>query len=543
MIPTLIPALFVWLMVIPLAAAPFIYLVGRLSYVFAAWQAGALPQQSLRLRGGNGHSASIHSPMKSPTINDDAVKRDINYVYMSAVITLAVMWIAFIFTAREFIAEGAINVTVGMVVLRFDGLSLLVSALALSLSTLVTLFSDPVIAGEVGEEKYYALLVILTGAMIGLACAGDLFNLWIWFELMAVSSYFLVAFYRAQRAPLEALVKYLVQSATGSALILFGIALVLAQTGTLTLDRIEEVSSTSIALLAAGALFIVGFGVKVALVPMHTWLPDAHAHAPSGISAMLSGVVIETGLVALLRTLAALSGVTLAWGTLLMSCGVVNMCVGNLLAIRQTQVKRLLAFSSIAQIGYMLLGLGIGISAGQIDGVQGGVFHLLTHGLMKGLAFLAAGALLYALYSSRGDHSSTLTINDLSGATRRYPLTAFALSIAVLGLGGLPPLAGFMSKWQIFSAGFMTQNPLIAVLVIVAAFNSVISLTYYAPLVNVLYRRQESSQVKQGQTMPVLIRIPLVVLSTAVIGIGIYPPLLNWLTGPAATALMTAFSH
>ena len=145
--------------------------------------------------------------------------------------------------------------------------------------------------------------------MIGLGCATDLFNLWVWFEAMAVSSYLLVAFYREQPASLEAGVKYLVQSAAGSVLVLLGIALVLAQTGTLDLAQIcatvGQVDAP--ALLAAGALFVIGFGVKAALVPMHTWLPDAHSQAPSGISAMLSGVVIEAGLVALLRALAALA--------------------------------------------------------------------------------------------------------------------------------------------------------------------------------------------------------------------------------------------
>ena len=149
---------------------------------------------------------------------------------------------------------------------------------------------------------------------------------------MAISSYLLVAFYRDQPASLEAGVKYLVQSAVGSVLVLLGIALVLAVTGTLNLAEIRVAAGRvdALPLLAAGALFVIGFGVKAALVPMHTWLPDAHSQAPSGISAMLSGVVIEAGLVALLRAVASLSGVTLSWGVLLMAFGALNMLVGNL---------------------------------------------------------------------------------------------------------------------------------------------------------------------------------------------------------------------
>jgi formate hydrogenlyase subunit 3/multisubunit Na+/H+ antiporter MnhD subunit len=254
----------------------------------------------------------------------------------------------------------------------------------------------------VGEEKYYAMLLAMMGVMIGLGCAGDLFNLWVWFEAMAVSSYLLVAFYREQSASLEAGMKYLVQSALGSVLVLLGIALVLAQTGTLNLDKIRLATQVgSPAMLAAGALFVIGFGVKIAMVPMHTWLPDAHSQAPSGISAMLSGVVIEAGLVALLRSLMPLAGVTPSWGILLMGFGALNMLYGNLLALRQEQVKRLLAFSSLSHVGYMLLGLGIALHVGQAAGAQGAFFHLFNHGLMKGLAFLAAGALLYVLHWPR----------------------------------------------------------------------------------------------------------------------------------------------
>ncbi|HLF28916.1 MAG TPA: complex I subunit 5 family protein [Anaerolineae bacterium] len=498
-----IPA-FVWLIGLPLIAAPLIYLSGRLRVANLARWVGLL--------------------------------------------ALAATWVPFVLAARDFSLNGTTTFLIGSVALRFDGLSLLLAAVALGLGTVVMFFSNPYMAGELGEEKYHAMLVALIGVMIGLGCAGDLFNLWVWFEAMAVSSYLLVAFYRDQPASLEAGVKYLVQSATGSVLVLLGIALVLAQTGTLDLEQIHAAAGQAhgLTLLAAGALFVIGFGVKIALVPMHTWLPDAHAQAPSGISAMLSGVVIETGLIALLRALAALAGVSSSWGVLLMGFGALNMLAGNLLALRQTQVKRLLAFSSLSHVGYMLVGLGIGVYAGELAGAQGGVFHLVNHGLMKGLAFLAAGALLYVLRYQRSstvvetDHGP-LTIGDLGGAARRYPLAALALSIAVLGLGGLPPLAGFMSKWQIFVAGFETQNLVIGLLVVFAALNSVLSLAYYAPLVNAVYRQQPSDAVQHGQPLPVMMSVPLVVLGLAVIAIGIWPGLLQWLTGPAGAAVLTAF--
>jgi formate hydrogenlyase subunit 3/multisubunit Na+/H+ antiporter MnhD subunit len=295
-----------------------------------------------------------------------------------------------------------------------------------------------------------------------------------------------------------------------------------------------------LALLGAGALFVIGFGVKVAIVPLHTWLPDAHSQAPSGISAMLSGVVIEVGLIAMLRSLSVLPGFSLSWGILFMAFGALNMLYGNLLALRQTVVKRMLAYSSLSHIGYILLGLGITLYSGVELGAQGAFFHLFNHMLMKGLAFLSVGALIYGLFLQNDSHAS-LKIKDLAGTAQKYPMVALALSIAMLGLGGLPPLAGFMSKWQIFVAGFQTQNVWIIALMIFMALNSVLSLAYYAPLVNMMYRKSPSAQVLAGKKLSLAIAIPLVVMMLAVIVLGFVPQLLDWVTVPAAQTLIAMF--
>jgi formate hydrogenlyase subunit 3/multisubunit Na+/H+ antiporter MnhD subunit len=292
--------------------------------------------------------------------------------------------------------------------------------------------------------------------------------------------------------------------------------------------------------LAAGALFLIGFGVKTALVPLHTWLPDAHSQAPSGISAMLSGIVIEAGLVAMLRSLGCLAAVSATWGALLLAFGALNMIVGNLMALRQTQVKRMFAYSSVSHMGYMLLGFGVAVGYGVANGAAGGFFHLFNHALMKGLAFMAAGALLYSLHVARGSHDP-LTVDDLNGAGNKYPITAFALSVAVLALGGLPPLSGFMSKWQIFVAGFETRSAGIELLVVFAAVNSVLSLAYYAPLVNRMYRHQPSAVVANGKPVSFLMGAPLVVLTLAVIVLGFWPGLVDFITHPAAVHLVSIF--
>ncbi|MBI2330768.1 MAG: hypothetical protein HYU84_01060 [Chloroflexi bacterium] len=504
------PTLFTWMIALPLGVSPLVYLAGRL---------GSHKMELTNIRSW--------------------------LVRGLALLTLFATWLLFILSWDKFIGSNEnLQFNLESIWLRADGVSFLLAAMVLGLGTFVVLFSGPYIAGEVGEEKYYAMLLAIVGIMIGLGCARDLFNLWMWFEAMAVSSYLLVAFYREHPASLEAGMKYLVQSATGSVLVLLGIALVLGNTGTLDMDKIRlaisAASSTPLGLVLAGALFVIGFGVKVAFVPLHTWLPDAHSQAPSGISAMLSGVVIEAGLVAMLRALSTLGGFSVSWGMLLLAFGALNMFYGNLMALRQTQIKRMLAYSSLSHIGYILIGLGIALVNGNPAGAQGAAFHLFNHTIMKGLAFLAVGALMFALLDQNGIHRP-LEVNDLSGAARKYPLAALALSIALLALGGLPPLAGFMSKWQIFVAGFQGSNPWLMGLVIFAALNSVLSLGYYAPIVNMLYRQKMGDVVQQGESIPLAMNIPLTLLALAIVVIGLRPSLMSWLTEPAGQAILFIF--
>jgi proton-translocating NADH-quinone oxidoreductase chain N len=495
------------LVALPLGAAPAIYLAGRLTGLLG------------RHPGGMWMAAHTSAAR------------------WLALAALAAAWVQLGRLASNFSVTAPATFGLGAAALRLDGLGLLIATLALLLGRLVVYFSRPASAGE----KYYAMIVALVGALIALACADDLFNLWVWFELIAVLSYLLVGF-EHRRGALEASVKYLVQGAVGSALVLVGIGLVLAQAGTLRLDEIRQHAGGSPLLLAAGGLFLVGFGVKAGLVPLHTWLPGAYSQAPSGVSAMLSAIVTKAALVALLRALGAVADLTVSWGALLMAVGALNILAGNLLALRQRHIKRQLAYSSLGQLGYILIGLGIGIDTGQAGAIQGSVFHMIAHGLLSGLAFLAAGALLYGLRGAAGEPDA-LTIDDLAGAAQRYPLPALALSLAALGLAGLPPLVGFMSKWQIFVAGVATRNIAILGLIGFAALNSVLSLAYYAPLVNVVYRVEPSTAVRGGRNLPATMHAPLAALALAVLALGVWPALSLQLTAPVAAAILGAFGR
>ena len=490
-----------WLVGLPLGGAPTVYFVGRLG------------------RGGRPSRRLVAE--------------------ISALAVLGLAWSAWLLAAGTPPASTAGRL--GSAGFHIDGLSLFIGALALGLGTLVVLFSIDDLRGHERPEQFYALVLVEIGAVLGVACATDLFNMWLWFEVMAVASYVLTVFFRRERGALEAGAKYLVQGATGSTLALIGIALVLAQAGTVNLDEIQTRGAPSPLLLGGGALLLVGLGTKAGLVPFHMWLPDAYAQAPSGISALFSGLVTKVGLVAVLRALGPLAGVSLSWPLLLLAFGALGMLVGNLLAFRQRQLKRLLAYSSMAHLGYALLGLGIGISVGLPSSAAGGVFHLLTHAVMSGAAFLTVGALLYALRGERRT-ASNLSIADIAGIAKPYPLLTGVLIVSVLGLAGLPPLAGFMSKWLIFVAGFGTNDPTIVALVVFGACNSVLSLGYYAPVVAVPFRRQPSNLVARGEAVPSTMLLAPVLLGAATVALGIWPGLVAGLVQPAATVIVRGFA-
>lgn len=492
------------LIALPLVASPFVYLLGRSS-----------------VRKGTFLGMSLAK--------------------MLTVLVILLEGVLLLFTAREWVSLTSTYTTVGGTLVGFDGISLILGVIVLILGFCVTIFSFPYMADEDGEEKFYALLLALIGSIVGLGIAQDLFNLWVWFEVMAISSYFLVAFYHEQAASLEAGFKYLTQSAVGSALALFGIALIFAKTGSVYLpDFGQTLQTTEPFILIGGALIIIGFGVKAALAPLHTWLPDAHSQAPSGISAMLSGVVIEAGLVAMLRVVSFLNGKDSNWGIILLVFGCINILVGNLLALRQTEVKRLLAYSSIAQVGYMLVGFGVSYYSQSITGAAGGYFHMLTHALMKGLAFLAAGSFLYVLHLAKGSHSP-LVLDDLNGASKKYPAVALMFSIALLGLGGLPPMAGFMSKWQILVATAGEKSGWMIAVVIFVGLNSILSLGYYAPIINRMYRQEQSEIVAAGDTVSSWMIVPMVVLTIGVLLLGVWPTLASFMTNNAAATLLYPF--
>ena len=419
--------------------------------------------------------------------------------------------------------------------LQANSLAIFLGLVAVGLGALVSIFSVSYMEKSEGLGRYYALLLIMIAGIVGIGFAGDLFNMFVFFEVMAIPSYVLVAFEKDKWEPIEAAMKYIVMSVFGSLIALLGISIIFMYTGSLDLAVLAQLTADIDSLKAIGAvgLIIIGFGVKAAMVPLHTWLPDAHSAAPSGISAMLSGVIIEAGLIAMIKALAVLPGINS--GVVLIIFGIVSMFVGNFIAIVQRDLKRMLAYSSIAQMGYILLGIGLAfayLSSGGDYGFRGGFLHILNHAVMKGGAFLCAGAILHSI--------GTRDLEEMRGIGRKLPLVGVAFAFFGLALAGVPPLNGFISKFFICKAGVDAGGWGIVAMVLLIV-NSLLSLCYYLPAINkILFSRDVSEKAKEAKEIPVSMAIPIIIMVIFTVMLGVYPELGLKIVDPVVSFMMAS---
>jgi len=404
-------------------------------------------------------------------------------------------------------------------VIYVDSLSIFLSLLFIGIGFLSSLFS----VGYIEERKpeFYPLLLSLVTGMVGVVFAGDLFTLFVFWEMMSIASYLLVAFRYSSWEAVEASFKYLIMSAAGASAILFGMSLLYGMAGTLEIAKLANVLGTAAAAgeswsYLAIALLITGFGVNAAMAPFHSWLPDAHPAAPSPISAMLSGVVIKTGVYAMFRIILGVFPPTLFdWRLALAVLAILTMTVGNLLALMQEDIKRLLAFSSIAHIGYIVFGLSIAT----VLGVAGGLFHVLNHALMKALLFLGAGAFIHA--------AKTRNIDELAGIGKKLPFSAVCFAIGAFSLAGIPGLNVFWSEFTIVTAA-LSVGQVYIYLAAIMIINILVSVAYYMRLIQSIFLKEPSEKLQHLHAVGVSMKTPLLVLAVAAIVIGVYPtPLLN----------------
>ena len=401
------------------------------------------------------------------------------------------------------------------IVLVSDGLSNLLLLTISIIGFVAIIFSLKYMDRYTSKPKYYALFLLMVAGMNGVVLTGDFFNLFVFLEIASLASYALVAF-GCEHEELEASFKYLILSGVASTFILFAIAILYSLTGTLNMADMARAIGTmtsSSAVLFSVSLFIMGFGLKAALVPFHPWLPDAHPAAPAPISAMLSGVLIKAlGVYALTRVLFNVFGMSPFVSTVLMVLGGLSMVVGGLLAIGQDDLKRLLAYSSISQIGYVVVGLALGTPLGVI----GGLFHLINHATFKSLLFLSSGAIEYS--------TETRKLSQMGGLNQRMPVTTTSAAVGFLSISGVPPLNGFWSKLIIVIALVQAGHYVLAAVAVLVSF---LTILYFMKVQRNLFFGDLPAKLSKITEVPALMRISLVVLAIMCLAMGLLYPLLS----------------
>jgi F420H2 dehydrogenase subunit N len=365
---------------------------------------------------------------------------------------------------------------------------------------------------------YFSLILLSAIGMVFVAYSTDLVMLFVAWELMSIPTYILAGFMKKNPSSNEAALKYFLFGALSSAIIIYGISIAYGLTGTTNIGEVIQgfatldSTMTPLALLAIG-MFIAGFGFKMGLVPFHMWLPDTYEGAPPTITALLAAGTKKAGFAAALRII-VMGAVALSidWTFALGIIAVLTMTVGNIAAVMQKNLARMLAYSSIGHAGYILIGLSI--APFSAIGVQGSLFHILNHAVMKGAAFIAVAGIVTTL--------AVTHLDKIKGLARRMPITSLGLVISLLALAGVPPLSGFWSKLVLFGAA-IDAGPVAAWapwLAIAGVLNSALSLAYYGWIIRKMYFEGEGEKrVKEPRSIIAVMIFSIIFI----VGIGVYP--------------------
>jgi multicomponent Na+:H+ antiporter subunit D len=409
-----------------------------------------------------------------------------------------------------------------------DGLTSFMLITVNLVSFLVAIYSISYMERFTDKWKFYTLFMLMLAGMNGMIITGDLFNLFVFLEIASIASYALVAF-GTEAEELEASFKYAVMGSVASSFILLAIALLYSYTSTLNMADIALVLSQKgggLILTFISVLFLAGFGLKAAIVPFHAWLPDAHPSAPASISAMLSGVLIKVlGIYALVRIFFNIFGATKIMLMILTALGAISLLLGVFLAIGQWDLKRLLAYHSISQIGYVILGIGLGTPLG----IFGGLFHLFNHSIFKSLLFLNSGAIEYA--------TDNRDLKQMSGLKERMPVTAATSWIASMAISGIPPFNGFWSKLIIILACVEANHIGFA---FVAVIGSVLTLASFMKVQKFAFFGSLNKSLEKIKEVPFPMQISMIIFAIVcfVGGILAIPQLSEYFLEPACNVLI-----
>jgi NADH-quinone oxidoreductase subunit N len=399
-----------------------------------------------------------------------------------------------------------------------DALSQFFKLVFLAVALIVSIASIKYNENSDHTEEFYSLVLFATFGMMVVASSNDLILLFCAFELASFATYALAGFEKKNSGSLEGAMKYFVIGSVSSALMLFGISFVYGATGTTSIPQIAAHSSlltqSPIGLVAI-VLLIAGFAFKMALVPFHMWAPDTYQGSPSVVSALLAAGSKKMGFVAAFKVfIVALAALQSDWQLAFTILAVVTMTFGNIVAVSQTSVKRMLAYSSLAQAGYMAIAFAVMTPVA----LSGGIFYILAHAFMKGGAFIAAAAVVWMVTSGKTDRLDVPDhLDNFKGLGKRMPLAALSMTLFVFALAGIPPTAGFMAKFVLFSSTIQAGMTWLAV---IAVLNSALSLFYYARLVRYMYFLPPEGQKVRT---PFPYAAALLLASAGVLAMGLWP--------------------
>jgi multicomponent Na+:H+ antiporter subunit D len=424
--------------------------------------------------------------------------------------------------------------------LVLDGFSVLMLCIINLIGLVALFYSLSYMAKYTAEANYYALFCLIVAGMNGVVLSGDLFNLFVFLEVSVIASYALVAF-GVGKTELEASFKYQVLGGLASMLILLAIGLIYWKTKTLNLADVRNVLDAGYSrafYVFVQVLLIAGFGLKAAIIPFHAWLPDAHSSAPSPISAMLSGVLIKAvGIYVLIRLFFNMFVFSHEIALVLTSLGAISMVLGSLLAIMQWDVKRLLAYSSISQIGYVVMAFGMGIllllkgdqEAAAILAIGGGIYHMINHAVFKGLLFLNAGSLEYRL--------DTRDLKKMGGLSKAMPVTSATSFMASMSISGIPPFNGFFSKLIIIVAAINGRFYLLATLAVVV---SIITLGYFLKFQRFAFFNKAGKAAEKIKEVPFAMSLSMIFLAILCVGLSLLaiPSIRDTVLRPAIDVLI-----
>lgn len=402
-------------------------------------------------------------------------------------------------------------------VLSNDSFSSLFAIAMLIVAIMTTVGSFNYMRNHAHHAVYYSLILLSTIGMVLVAYSTDLVMLFVAWELMSIPTYVLAGFMKKNPSSNEAALKYFLFGAVSSAIIIYGISIVYGLTGSTNIGDVMvglanvDPSLMPLALLAVG-MFIAGFGFKMGLVPFHMWLPDTYEGAPPTITALLAAGTKKAGFAAALRVvIMGTVALNVDWTFALAVIAVMTMTVGNIAAIMQKNISRMLAYSSIGHAGYILIGLAVAPFTPL--GLQGSLFHVLNHAVMKGAAFIAIAGIVTTL--------AVTNIDKLKGLGRKMPITSLGLVISLLALAGVPPMSGFWSKLILFGAALEPGLPGWAGwLAIAGVLNSALSLAYYGWIIRKMYFEGETEKrIAEPKSVIGVMIFSIIFL----VAIGVYP--------------------